>query len=498
MRLPNIGNMAVSRIAVIALLLLMTMTALHLVPTTASAAQAALSWSAPTTYTDGTPLTAIGGYTLHVGTAAGSYSQHIQVGNVTQYTVASLEDSTKYYFSVSASDTYGVSSKPSNEVSMTTPTPPPSPALYTLTASAGSGGSITPSGAIVISQGSSQTFAIAPATGYKIAGVTVDGTSVGAVSSYTFSNVAASHTIAASFASTATAATWQNQAIAPQTGTFTAIYTATPGANNIDAVSGCSPAQASAYTGMATQVRFNTAGNIDARNGGTYAARTALPYSGGKSYRIRMVVNVPTHKYDVYVTPSGGTEVQLAAGYSFRTEQATAPTLSYFSSYAGTGTQTLSGLSVTSNSAMTASSKTWQNQPVSSQSGTFTASFDLIPGANNIDAVTGFSPLAAKAYSDLAAAIRFNTAGTMDVRNGSAYAAKTALSYSAGKSYRVRMLISVSTRKYDVYVTPPGGAEIQLAAGYAFRTEQAAATALNNVSIYAGTGSHQLQNLSLK
>ena len=48
--------------------------------------------------------------------------------------------------------------------------------------------------------GASQTFTITPATGYQVASVTVDGTSVGAVTSYTFPNVTANHTIAATFA----------------------------------------------------------------------------------------------------------------------------------------------------------------------------------------------------------------------------------------------------------------------------------------------------------
>jgi hypothetical protein len=76
---------------------------------------------------------------------------------------------------------------------------PPVTTTFTITASAGTGGTITPSGAVVISQGSSQTFAIAASPGYKINAVTVDGTSVGAVSTYTFANVNANHTIAASF-----------------------------------------------------------------------------------------------------------------------------------------------------------------------------------------------------------------------------------------------------------------------------------------------------------
>ena len=70
---------------------------------------------------------------------------------------------------------------------------------YTITASAGAGGSISPSGAVAVNCGSDQTFTITPDVCYSIADVLVDGVSVGAVSSYTFTNVAANHTIDASF-----------------------------------------------------------------------------------------------------------------------------------------------------------------------------------------------------------------------------------------------------------------------------------------------------------
>jgi hypothetical protein len=73
------------------------------------------------------------------------------------------------------------------------------PASATLTASAGAGGSISPSGATVVTHGQNQTYTITPDACYTIADVLVDGVSVGAVSSYTFNNVSADHTIAASF-----------------------------------------------------------------------------------------------------------------------------------------------------------------------------------------------------------------------------------------------------------------------------------------------------------
>jgi hypothetical protein len=70
---------------------------------------------------------------------------------------------------------------------------------YTITASAGVGGTISPSGSVSVAQGGGKAFIIAANTGYQISSVMVDGVSQGAVSSYTFSNVTANHTISASF-----------------------------------------------------------------------------------------------------------------------------------------------------------------------------------------------------------------------------------------------------------------------------------------------------------
>ena len=76
------------------------------------------------------------------------------------------------------------------------------PPTHTITPDAGPGGSITPSTAVEVTEGLDQNFAIAADANYHIADVLVDGFSVGAVTSYTFSNVTAGHTISASFALT--------------------------------------------------------------------------------------------------------------------------------------------------------------------------------------------------------------------------------------------------------------------------------------------------------
>ena len=66
---------------------------------------------------------------------------------------------------------------------------------YTIKATAGAGGSISPSGNVSVREGRDQTFTITPDKGYAVANVKIDGKSIGAVKSYTFENVRRTHTI---------------------------------------------------------------------------------------------------------------------------------------------------------------------------------------------------------------------------------------------------------------------------------------------------------------
>lgn len=70
---------------------------------------------------------------------------------------------------------------------------------YTINATAGANGTITPNGNTTVNHGASQTYTIVPANGYVVDEVTVDGMSMGAVYSYVFTNVMANHTINATF-----------------------------------------------------------------------------------------------------------------------------------------------------------------------------------------------------------------------------------------------------------------------------------------------------------
>jgi hypothetical protein len=97
---------------------------------------------------------------------------------------------------------------------------------YTITATASLGGSISPSGSVTVNYGGSQTFTTASNPGYHIVDVRVDGVSIGAVTTYTFSNVTSDHTLEVIFAInqyTITATTGSNGAISPL-GTSTVNY----------------------------------------------------------------------------------------------------------------------------------------------------------------------------------------------------------------------------------------------------------------------------------
>jgi hypothetical protein len=238
------------------------------------AAQATLAWDPPAISTDVT------GYMIHYGTAPGAYTQGIDVGKTTSYTISNLNDGKTYYFAATAYNQTGQKSIYSNEVSKAIPiqqyllviskpgtgagtvlgtgitcgatclafyNPATVVSLfakanpgstfagwsggacsgtgmcvatinaattitatfntsivtrYSITATVyGTGGTISPSGTLSVSSGGTITFTITPKTGYRIASVIVNGKSVGAITRYTFSNVATNHTISAAFTS---------------------------------------------------------------------------------------------------------------------------------------------------------------------------------------------------------------------------------------------------------------------------------------------------------
>lgn len=326
--------------ALIALLFLTAMATLPLKATTAAAAQASIAWSAPA------DSSAITGYKVHIGDSSGNYSQHIDVGNTTSYSTSSLSDGSTYYFAVSAYNAGGAESAYSNEISRTFPA---LPTTYVITATAGVGGSITPLNntkvstasnggstvtSVTVTSGASQSFSIAAGSGYKVADVQVDGVSKGAISTYSFSNVTASHTISATFALnsyTITASAGTGGTITPS-GTSTVVangsqsYTITPTTGyqiaavtvdgmSVGAVSGYSFNLVSTnHTISASFVAksYNITASAGAGGSITPSGASTVTSGGSKSYTIASASG-----YHINEVTVDGVSVGAVASYTF-------------------------------------------------------------------------------------------------------------------------------------------------------------------------------------
>ncbi len=147
------------------------------------AASVTLAWDANTEST-------LAGYKLYYGLSSRTYSAPINVGKVTEYKLDNVEEGKTIYFAVTAYDINGLESDFSAELQ-----------CFSLVPGKIQHGTITPDKTVWVSSGNSQTFTIAPQSGYVIQDVLVNNQSVGQVSSYTFANVSSNGTISASFKS---------------------------------------------------------------------------------------------------------------------------------------------------------------------------------------------------------------------------------------------------------------------------------------------------------
>jgi hypothetical protein len=130
---------------------------------------------------------------------------------------------------------------------------------------------------------------------------------------------------------------------------------------------------------------------------------------------------------------------------------------------------------------------TWWNQSFPDWTGRFHVEFDVTPSVGNLDGTIGLSAGTATKWSQLAAIVRFNPQGYVDARAGSAYRADTSFRYAAGETYHVRLDVDVEARTYSTFIAYGAGTitgYYAIGRDYPFRTEQAGATHLNNISAF--------------
>jgi endoglucanase len=195
---------------------------------------------------------------------------------------------------------------------------------FTISASAGTGGSISPSGNVSVNKGSNQTFTITPAAGYAVNSVTVDGTSVGAVATYTFTNVQANRTISATFKTVATttftitSSAGANGTISPAgsvsvTKGANQTFTISPAAGytvNSVTVDGTSVGAVTTYT--FTNVQANRTINATFKTVATTSFTITSSASAGGSISPAGSVSVAKGANQTFtITPSSGYQVDL-------------------------------------------------------------------------------------------------------------------------------------------------------------------------------------------
>ena len=190
---------------------------------------------------------------------------------------------------------------------------------------------------------------------------------------------------------------------------------------------------------------------------------------------------------------SSNTAVAVVSGSGLATGMAGGPATITATSEGQSGT---AALTIAAASCVI-SSGAWQNVAIPSQAGAFEAQFDAIPTTANMNGVVGLSNGPAADWTNLAAIVRFDSAGTIDARNGGVYAATATIPYTAGTSYHFRLDVDLASHTYDIHVTPAGAAEQLLGNAFAFRTEQATVSVLNNLGLDANAGTATVCNVSV-
>jgi hypothetical protein len=137
-----------------------------------------------------------------------------------------------------------------------------------------------------------------------------------------------------------------------------------------------------------------------------------------------------------------------------------------------------------------ASGPQFQMSLLSSQTGSFTFEVDVTPKASgpSMDGAVSLALGQLGAFTDMAATVRFNPSGTIDMRNGAAYQADNTVSYAANQQVHIVMNINLTARTYSASVRNLDGSLSAIGANYSFRTEQQQVNSLDRWGVFADTG----------
>ena len=386
---------------------------------------------------------------------------------------------------------------------------PASVPTYTITASSGANGTVTPAGVTTVPSGGSQSYAITPTTGYHVADVLVDGSSVGAVTSYNFTNVVANHTISASFAIntfTITASSGANGSVTPA-GVTTVNYngsqsyaiTPTTGyhvanvlvdGSSVGAVTSYNFTNVVANHTISATFAINTF-TITASSGAngsvTPAGVTTVNYNGSQSYAI-----TPSTGYHVADVLVDGSSVGAVTSYNFTSVVANHTISASFAinTFTITASSGANG-SVTPAGVTTVNYNGSQSYAITPTTGYHVA--DVLVDGSSVGAVTSYNFTSVVANHTISATFAINTftITASSGANGSVTpAGVTTVNYNGSQSYAI-----TPATGYHVADVLVDGSSVGAVTSYNFTSVIAnhtisASFAINTYTITASAGAN--------
>ncbi len=130
----------------------------------------------------------------------------------------------------------------------------------------------------------------------------------------------------------------------------------------------------------------------------------------------------------------------------------------------------------------------WVGGGFGNNSGSFSVDVEATPGSGDEDALVGLAVSAPSTYSELAASVRFNTDGMIDVRDGDSYRADSNVPYRPGEKRHLRFDVDTVNHTYSVADLAGEWGDYYVAYDYAFRTQQENAQSLGFYGVKVDDG----------
>jgi hypothetical protein len=132
----------------------------------------------------------------------------------------------------------------------------------------------------------------------------------------------------------------------------------------------------------------------------------------------------------------------------------------------------------------------WSDQRFATQSGAFSAVFDVTPSPA-AESLVGLASGHQAVADQFAAVLRFSAAGRIEARNGATFSADKVVTYHAGMQYRVRLDVDLATHTYSAWVKTRGARALRpfvlIGKGLAFSAATAGLTQLDTLGLQVGS-----------